>query len=201
MQLRDIWKKLIYKKAMKGIKYQIKAKVSSTYKIALLTDLHGRFNKSIIPLLQNKALDIIAVSGDFSDIPVCGNKNALGFLRACAGIAHTVLSLGNHDYLLDDDNFVNQDGYKILLDHHPENFECYTRKRDINLVLSGHNHGGQIRLFGKGVYARNQGIFPHYDGGLYENRLVISRGLANTMPIPRLFNPIEIVIVELIPIP
>lgn len=82
--------------------------------------------------------------------------------------------------------FEKQDGYKILLDHHPENYELYTKDMNIDLILSGHNHGGQIRLSGKGVYARNQGFFPNYDGGMFDNKLVISRGLSNTMPFPRL---------------
>ena len=38
------------------------------------------------------------------------------------------------------------------------------KEMDINLILSGHNHGGQIRLFGHGVFARNQDFFPKYDG-------------------------------------
>ena len=55
--------------------------------------------------------------------------------------------------------FEKQNGYRILLDHHPENYDQYTRMREIDLILSGHNHGGQIRLLGKGVYARNQRLF------------------------------------------
>lgn len=97
------------------------------------------------------------------------------------------------------EEFEKQEGYKILLDHHPENYEPYTKKRKIDLILSGHNHGGQIRLFGKGLYARNQGVFPKYDGGLFDDRLVVSRGLSNTIPIPRWFNPTEIVFISLIP--
>ena len=94
--------------------------------------------------------------------------------------------------------FEKQDRFKILLDHHPENYDLYTRNKRIDLILSGHNHGGQIRIFGKGLYARNQGIFPKYDGGVYENRLVVGRGLSNTMFVPRLFNPVELVYIDLI---
>lgn len=93
--------------------------------------------------------------------------------------------------------FNKMDGFKILLDHHPENYELYTKEMDIDLILSGHNHGGQIRLFGHGVYARNQGFFPKYDGGVFDNKLVISRGLSNTMPLPRIFNPTELVYIHL----
>ena len=89
--------------------------------------------------------------------------------------------------------------YKILLDHHSENYELYTKKLSIDLILSGHNHGGQIRLFGRGLYEANQGIFPQYSGGLYDERLIVSRGLANTKQIPRINNPTELVFVTLNP--
>lgn len=95
------------------------------------------------------------------------------------------------------DEFENHDGYKILLDHHPDNYEPYTKKRNIDLILSGHAHGGQIRIFGKGLYGKSQGFLPKYDGGVFDQKLVISRGLSNTLPIPRLWNPTEIVFIEI----
>lgn len=70
-------------------------------------------------------------------------------------------------------------------------------KRDIDLILSGHAHGGQIRLFGHGIYASHQGFLPRYTSGVYENRLVVSRGLSNSKLIPRIGNPKEIVIVNI----
>lgn len=97
--------------------------------------------------------------------------------------------------------FERQNGYKILLNHHPEYWclrDPYLFCRRINLVLSGHAHGGQIRFLGKGLYAPGQGYFPKYTKGIYDDRLVVSTGLANTSSIiPRLFNPTEIVYVRL----
>lgn len=100
--------------------------------------------------------------------------------------------------------FEKQDGYKILLSHHPEYWRLRKPKlceRKIDLVLSGHAHGGQIRLFGKGLYAPGQGFFPEYTKGMWMGKngwLVVSTGLANTSSIvPRLFNPTEVVYVEL----
>lgn len=96
----------------------------------------------------------------------------------------------NTDWLND---FEKQDGYKLLLCHHPEYWEKYLSEKKIDLVLSGHAHGGQIRLFGRGLFAPGQGIFPKYTSGIHGN-LIISRGLANTAGmIPRLFNRREIV--------
>ena len=95
------------------------------------------------------------------------------------------------------DSFVAASGYKLLLCHHPEYFDRYLRPYPIDLTVSGHAHGGQWRLFGRGVYAPDQGLFPRYTGGLHEGRLVISRGASNTVPlVPRLFNPREVVTVE-----
>lgn len=98
------------------------------------------------------------------------------------------------------DEFQRQPGYKILISHHPEYYEPYLRERDIDLVLSGHAHGGQVRLLGRGLFSPGQGILPRYTRGLYDGRLVVSAGLANTVPkIPRLFNPTELVFVDIEP--
>lgn len=95
------------------------------------------------------------------------------------------------------DGFSRKNGYKILLCHHPEYYRRYLRKKDIDLILSGHAHGGQICLLGHGLYAPGQGFFPRYTGGVYEGRLVVSRGIANTASFPRYFNAPEVVLIRL----
>lgn len=94
-------------------------------------------------------------------------------------------------------NFAGKDGYKILLCHHPEYFDELIKDKNINLTLSGHNHGGQIRIFGKGFLSSGQGLFPKYDRGVFENRLVVSTGCSNTVAMPRWKNPRELVIINL----
>ena len=92
--------------------------------------------------------------------------------------------------------YAHTPGYKLLLCHHPEYFDRYLRPFDVDLVVSGHAHGGQWRVFGRGVYAPDQHLFPKYTSGVHEGRLVISRGVCNTFPlIPRFFNPREVVVV------
>ncbi len=95
--------------------------------------------------------------------------------------------------------YAGKTGYKILLCHHPEYYPRYIRDLPIDLTLSGHAHGGQWTLFGRGVYAPGQGLFPRYCAGLYEGRLLVSRGLKVSRPIPRIGNPRELVLLTLSP--
>lgn len=87
-------------------------------------------------------------------------------------------------------------GYKVLLCHHPEYYPVLSRY-PIDLILSGHCHGGQIRLLEQGIFAPGQGLLPRYHHGVYHNRMVVSAGCANTAPIPRWGNPTEVVILHL----
>ena len=97
------------------------------------------------------------------------------------------------------EQFESEPGYKVLLCHHPEYYDKYIRQyAGIDLVLAGHTHGGQIRFFGKGLFAHGQGLFPKYSGGVCDGgRLIVSRGLANTSRILRFHNPPELVFVKL----
>ncbi len=90
-----------------------------------------------------------------------------------------------------------EEGKKILLLHEPQLYDKYRlQEQPVDLVVSGHAHGGQWRFFGHGVFAPGQGIFPKYTKGFYNGNLLVSAGMTNTAPIPRFFNPTEIVIVE-----
>jgi len=82
---------------------------------------------------------------------------------------------------------------KILICHHPEYYEKYLADMDIDLIVSGHAHGGQWRFFGRGIFAPGQGFFPKYTSGVYNGKLVVSRGLKKSKKIPRIFNKPEVV--------
>lgn len=92
------------------------------------------------------------------------------------------------------------DGFTVLLSHRPEVFEVYV-DYEVELVLSGHVHGGQFRIpFIGGLYVPNQGFFPKYDAGLYsdgDTNMIISRGIGNSAFPFRINNRPEVVIVEL----
>ena len=90
--------------------------------------------------------------------------------------------------------------FTILLSHRPELFEIYA-DNNVDLVLSGHAHGGQFRLpFVGGLVAPNQGLFPKYDAGLYteENtNMIVSRGIGNSILPFRFNNRPEVILIEL----
>lgn len=87
--------------------------------------------------------------------------------------------------------------YKILLSHHPEYYPAYIKDTGIQLTLSGHAHGGQWRFFGRGIFAPGQGLFPKYTSGMYDGRLIVSRGIGNSHPIPRINNDTEFILITL----
>ncbi len=240
-------------------------------RIALLADLHDREFGWITDSLKARKPEIICIAGDVvhrvdtntDGLVIHQTQYVLSFLKACAEIAPTFMSLGNHEWTLCDediavmketgvtildnsfvrykdvvigglssagvtaykeyrkdkperypewdygdkpdatepdvlclDKMCKQNGYKILLCHHPEYRDRYLKNMPIDLVLSGHAHGGQIRLLGRGLFAPGQGVLPRYTSGVQGN-MIISKGLANTAEtIPRLFNPKEVVYIE-----
>ena len=90
--------------------------------------------------------------------------------------------------------------YIVLLSHRPELFSVYA-KYEIDLVLTGHAHGGQFRLpFIGGLAAPNQGLFPKYDAGLYtegDTNMIVSRGIGNSVFPFRFNNRPEVVLIQL----
>ncbi|MDR3076447.1 MAG: metallophosphoesterase [Synergistaceae bacterium] len=101
-------------------------------------------------------------------------------------------------------NGIETDSCSVLLSHRPELLGQYALK-NFDLVLTGHAHGGLWRIPGilKGLIAPNQGFFPKYTSGAYKEQpttMIVSRGLAReSTRIPRLFNSVELVVVDLLP--
>lgn len=95
---------------------------------------------------------------------------------------------------------VDTDAFQLLMAHRPEYLPLYA-ERKMDLVLSGHAHGGQIRLpFTDGMYAPGQGFFPELTAGehmIEQTKLIISRGLGNSLFPFRIFNRPELIVVTL----
>lgn len=98
------------------------------------------------------------------------------------------------------EKYCNNEYFKILLSHRPELFEIYA-ENNMNIIFSGHAHGGQVRLpFIGGLIAPHQGLFPKYDAGVYtENNtnMIVSCGLGDSIIPLRINNPPELVVVTL----
>lgn len=94
----------------------------------------------------------------------------------------------------------NNNDFKILLAHRPELFDIYS-SRDIDLVFSGHAHGGQFRIpFVGGLIAPDQGLFPELTEGIHTKNntsMIISRGLGNSIIPIRIFNRPELIVLTL----
>ncbi len=93
-----------------------------------------------------------------------------------------------------------EDAFHILLSHRPELLEDYARE-GVDLVFTGHAHGGQIRLpFIGGLFAPHQGFFPKYTEGMHEKddtAMIVSRGLGNSTFPFRIFNRPELILLTL----
>ncbi len=97
-------------------------------------------------------------------------------------------------------NDVAPDAFKILLGHRNYWMTEYP-ELPVDLIFCGHAHGGLIRIPGVGgLIGTDRRLFPDFDAGQFNNgryTLIVSRGLGNSVPIPRVFNRPEIVCVEL----
>lgn len=84
---------------------------------------------------------------------------------------------------------LDSDTYKVLLAHRPEKFDNYTSassEYNPDLILSGHAHGGQVRIGKLALVAPNQGLNPKFTSGIYSSdngniNMVVSRGIGNSV--------------------
>lgn len=124
----------------------------------------------------------------------------------CPGLAigglSSAQSAENHTHSVPKTEWLSQfdqyNGYKILLSHHPEYYKPYIQDHTMDLVISGHAHGGQIRFGNQGLYAPGQGVFPKLTSGMYDQRLIISRGISRKpWYAPSFGNPPELIYITL----
>lgn len=235
--------------------YKLKSdKLSSSLKIAFVSDLHGtqfgENNIELVEMIKAAKPDIILLGGDMFDHPSRIDVSK-SFISQITKLYPVYGVMGNHEYrvegytsyelkqlyrelgvtLLENETAVFEHGeekinicgadvfggdadwqdktvehadianYTVVINHRPDQWTEFAGK-GVDLMLSGHAHGGQWIVPGmfNGILAPNQGLFPKYAGGLYKFEdgmtLAVSRGLAlaNTR-IPRAFNPPELVVI------
>ena len=138
--------------------------------------------------------EAVTIEKNGAEIQLIGLDDIGFYVPDVPGVSREEMAL---DYIR---SLRNPDLYSILLSHRPELMDVYAGG-GCDLVFSGHSHGGQARLpvIG-GLYAPGQGIFPEYDGGVYQQEntcMVVSRGVGNSLMPVRFNNRPEIVVVEL----
>lgn len=153
------------------------------------TDLMERISKTGTIILDDEVIDIVADAN--------ADSTATEFFTL-VGLDDGSL-LGDTLHTLTKD--IDKEQFILLLAHEPQNMMFYS-KENVDLILSGHAHGGQFRLPGVGgIIAPDQGFFPEYTEGLHEENavsMIISRGIGNSIIPVRIFNRPEIVCVELV---
>ena len=137
-----------------------------------------------------------------------GNLLRLAGYAGYFGQAH-MTTCDKDQMQLEQEFFINvkrTDRFIILLDHIPTGWLDwgYINKDSIDLVLSGHYHGGVVRIpiLEQGLYAPYVGKFPSYTKGMFvgsKATCILTTGLAGSYGIPRFFNPPEICVVNIVP--
>ena len=156
----------------------------------------------LVTELEN--IGVTVLDNEYKDINVNGNNIRIGGMYAYAfglndnnDVDKDTMEDGVYDFL---NEFKNTDNYKIMMAHRPDSFIFGNASEiwDIDLVVSGHNHGGQVVLpFVGGLYGGDQGWFPQYDKGFFDLnkiKILITSGLGSgKQKLPRFNNPPEIV--------
>lgn len=154
-------------------------------------------NENNVVVLRDISLRI-SVNGELIDL--CGIQDPAKFVKKSQDNRH-------HDegYVRGQMWMLNHQGdeevMSILLAHRPEFQDIYDQW-DFDLILSGHTHGGVIRIpyLMNGIYAWGQGFFPAFSGGLYvldNSVMIISRGLSRESSGKRVFNRPELVVIDI----
>jgi len=153
-------------------------------------DFENKLMENAVVILDNKVEKLTIGTSEINLIGVADPKMA--YVDYSSDSAIVKAELNNIKY--------DNNEYSILLSHRPELFNIYVEK-EIDLVLSGHAHGGQIRVpFIGGLIAPNQGLFPKYTSGLFERdktTMIVSRGLGNSILPYRINNRPNLVCITL----
>ena len=161
-------------------------------------DLHlvGKIENAGAIVLENKYKDII----------IKGEKLRIGGMFSYAfgkedQVDKKTMDKNVYSFL---EKFQNTSNYKIMISHRPDSFIFGNASEvwDINLIVSAHNHGGQVVIpFLGGFYGGDQGYMPKYTHGIYNKgkmKIAITSGLSsNRKKLPRFNNRPEVMIINI----
>lgn len=165
-----------------------------------------RFNRDLRAILESSGA--VVVDNDYIDLEIKDTPVRIGGYRGCYPIPH----LTTNDKAQQDlefaffEDFETTDRLKLLINHIPTSWVDwhYVDKCPVDFVFSGHYHGGVVRIpiLDRGLYAPYVGWLPPFSKGVYvgtQATCVLSAGLGTERFIPRVNNPPELVVVDLLP--
>ena len=157
----------------------------------------GRYEEIVNSL---KGIGIKILDDEFEIISVNEDKIAILGLGDPSFYPSYISDQSKYDLKETINNIDDNSIFKLLISHRPEIFNIYV-ENNIDLVLTGHAHGGQIRIpFIGGLIAPNQGLFPKYTSGTFKEEnttMIVSRGIGNSILPFRINNRPELVVVTL----
>lgn len=151
---------------------------------------------------------VVVLNNKYVLTTICGEKVVIGGYMGYYHQPHMLTTNGEQRIIerAFADEFDNRDQFKILINHIPTAWVDwdYINKYPVDVVFSGHYHGGMIRIpfIDRGVYAPYVGWFPPHTKGIFagsQATCVLSAGLGSEHRIPRFNNPPEIAVVDLVP--
>lgn len=150
----------------------------------------------------------VVVNNDYVDLEICGSSIRIGGYMGYFGQPH-MMTHDPEQIALEREffgDFKTTERFKLLLNHIPTGWLDweYINKDSVDLVLSGHYHGGVIRIpiLEQGLFAPYVGKFPPYTKGIFVGKkatCVLTTGMAGSYGFPRFFNPPEICAVDILP--
>lgn len=175
--------------------------IKGKYPIFYVTGNHEYSPDTLESLKERiQALGIHVMEGDTVTLPIKGTA-----ISVCGVDDAAIAGFDGWRGQLERCQAAQKEGaVNLLISHRPEWFKRY-KEMGFEIVFSGHAHGGQWRipfLLENGLYAPGQRFLPKYSNGLTtdgDTSIIVSRGLAVHLPIPRIWNRPEVVFVKLVP--
>ena len=172
---------------------QISSAIPVYYSLGNTEEDYIKANTSDL-IQELKDINVTVLNNEYKDIKINNTTIRVGGMYDYAfGVENKKV----YSFLCD---FQDTKNYKIMMSHRPDSFIFGDASEvwDIDLVVSGHTHGGQVRLpFMGGLYVGDQGYFPMYDKGLFDLnkiKILITSGLGSgKQKIPRFNNVPEVV--------
>lgn len=155
------------------------------------------FDADLRPALESAGAHVL--EKEYEDIEINGQAVRIGGLYGYGMPTQTEFDGEEQRFL---EEFQETDSYKILLCHMPAAWIQWGSLDfwDVDLILAGHTHGGQIKVpFLGGMYAPDQGWFPDFTDGCIQKdgkALIVSAGLGSEGLVPRINNKPQIVVIE-----